>query len=188
MESVGRRGRGRPRPYGERMDIWSIEKRSAVMARIRGRDTKPELIVRSLLHRSGLRFSLRRKDLPGKPDIVLPKYKAVVFVHGCFWHRHKGCKVATMPKSREDFWLAKFAANVVRDKRNQRDLKKAGWKVIVLWECAVMRDPFAAVGKVLHTIRPEDATLDYDTLPDKRTVLKVAEARLQWNLENTHTQ
>lgn len=164
------------------MDIWPPEKRSAVMARIRGKDTKPELVVRSLLHRAGLRFSLRRKDLPGKPDIVLPKYNTVIFVHGCFWHRHKGCKVATMPKSRQDFWQAKFEANVARDKRNQRDLKKAGWNVIVLWECQVERDPFTAVEKILKTIRPDSPTLDYDSLPDKRTILKAAESRLQWNL------
>jgi len=163
------------------MDIWSVEKRSVVMARIRGRNTKPELIVRSLLHRSGVRFSLRRRDLPGKPDIVLPKYGTAIFVHGCFWHRHKGCKVATTPKSHEAFWLAKFAANAQRDKRNQRDLKKAGWKVLVLWECEVMRDPFAVLAKVLHAIGRDS----YDVLPDKRTILKAAESRLQWNLENT---
>ncbi len=164
------------------MDIWSAEKRSAVMARIRGRDTKPELIVRSLLHRAGVRFSLRRKDLPGKPDIVLPKYGAVVFVHGCFWHRHNGCKVATTPKTRMEFWQAKFAANVARDKRNLRDLKRAGWKVIVLWECQVMRDPLAAVEKVLKSIRPESPGLVYAALPDKRSIIKAAESRLQWNL------
>jgi DNA mismatch endonuclease (patch repair protein) len=165
------------------MDIWSPEKRSAVMARIRGKDTKPELIVRSLLHRSGVRFSLRRKDLPGKPDIVLPKYKTVVFVHGCFWHRHKGCKVATTPKTRTDFWQAKFDSNVARDQRNQRDLKKAGWQVIVLWECEILRDPFKAVEKVLKRIDPGYELRDagYE-LPDKRTVLKVAEKRLQWKL------
>ena len=166
------------------MDIWPPEKRSAVMARIRGKDTKPELIVRSLLHRAGLRFSLRRKDLPGKPDIVLPKYNTVIFVHGCFWHRHKDCKVATMPKSRQDFWQAKFEANVARDKRNQRDLKEAGWNVIVLWECQVERDPFATIEKVLKAIRPDSPTLDYNTLPDKRTILKAAESRHQWNLSN----
>ena len=169
------------------MDIWTPEKRSAVMARIRGRDTKPELIVRSLLHRSGLRFSLRRKDLPGKPDIVLPKYRTAIFVHGCFWHRHKGCPVATMPKSRQAFWLAKFEANVARDKRNQRDLKKTGWKVIVLWECEVMHAPFAAVEKVLKTIRPDSPSLDFNTLPDKRTLMKAAESRLHWNLARLPT-
>jgi len=167
-----------------RVDIWGKDKRSAVMARIRGRDTKPELIVRSLLHRAGVRFSLRRKDWPGKPDSVRPKYKAVIFVHGCFWHRHKGCKVATMPKTRQDFWQAKFEANVARDKRNQRDLKKAGWKVLVLWECEILRDPFAVVGDVLKVIRPDTADLDYASLPDKRTVMKAAEARLQWGLRS----
>jgi len=154
------------------------------MARIRSRDTKPELIVRSLLHRAGLRFSLRRKDLPGRPDIVLPKYRAVIFVHGCFWHRHPGCKVATLPKSRQDFWQAKFAANVARDERNQRRLVEAGWNVLVLWECEVMCDPFAAVEQVLKVIRPEDAALDYGSLPDKRALMKAAEARLQWNLRS----
>ncbi len=166
------------------MDIWSPEKRSAVMSRIRSRDTKPELIVRSLLHRSGFRFSLRRKDLPGKPDIVLAKYRTVIFVHGCFWHRHRGCKVATMPKSREEFWQAKFDSNVARDRLNQKALKQAGWKVLVLWECEVMRDPFAAIQMVLKTIRPEQTALDYESLPDKRTILKAAESRLQWNLGN----
>ena len=167
------------------MDIWSPEKRSEVMARIRGKDTKPELMVRSLLHRAGLRFSLRPEELPGRPDIVLPKHGAVVFVHGCFWHRHKGCKVATMPKSREDFWQAKFERNVARDRRNQRDLRKAGWKVITLWECQVMRDPFAAVEKVLRAVRPDAPSLDYDALPGKRAILKAAESRLKWNLRTS---
>jgi len=167
------------------MDNWSPEKRSEVMSRIRSRDTKPELIVRSLLHRSGVRFSLRRKDLPGKPDIVLPKYKTVIFVHGCFWHRHKNCKVATMPKSRQEFWMAKFEANVKRDRRNQRELRSAGWRVLVLWECEILNDPFAALGKVLREIGREAASGAYDSLPDKRTLLKVAEERLHWNLAHT---
>jgi len=140
------------------MDIWSPEKRSAVMARIRGRDTKPELIVRSLLHRAGVRFSLRRKDLPGKPDIVLPKYGAVVFVHGCFWHRHKGCKVATMPKSRQAFWQAKFAGNTARDARQEQALVDAGWRPVVIWECETA-DParLATIirGRVMPAVEPE---------------------------------
>jgi DNA mismatch endonuclease (patch repair protein) len=107
------------------------------MSRIRGKDTKPELIVRSLLHRMGYRFRLHRNDLPGKPDIVLPKYKTVIFVHGCFWHRHKGCKYAYKPKSRVDFWQKKFKENVQRDKKKQAELKKAGWKIIIIWECQV---------------------------------------------------
>ncbi|HCO27064.1 MAG: very short patch repair endonuclease [Gimesia sp.] len=116
-------------------DRISPEHRSWNMSRIKNRDTKPELIVRSLLHRMGYRFRLHRKDLPGKPDIVLPKYKTVIFVHGCFWHRHKGCKYAYNPKSRVDFWKKKFASNVKRDITASKELESNGWKVIIIWEC-----------------------------------------------------
>jgi len=105
------------------------------MARIRGKDTKPELLVRSLLHRMGYRFRLYRKDLPGTPDIVLPRLRTVVFVHGCFWHRHKDCKGTSTPKTHVDFWEAKFKRNVERDSRNRRDLRRLGWRYIVVWEC-----------------------------------------------------
>ena len=121
------------------MDSLSKERRSWNMSRIKGKDTKPELIVRSLLHRMGYRFRLHRKDLPGKPDIVLPKYKTVVFVHGCFWHRHNGCKYAYSPKSRKSFWQKKFQGNIERDKLNQAKVKKAGWQVIVIWECQIKK-------------------------------------------------
>ena len=107
------------------------------MSRIRGRDTQPEIRVRSILHGLGFRFSLRRKDLPGKPDVVLPARVAVVFVHGCFWHRHSGCRNATMPGTRREFWEEKFAGNVERDERNSAALKRLGWKVIVVWECEI---------------------------------------------------
>lgn len=107
------------------------------MSRIRGKDTKPEIIVRSMLHKMGYRFKLHRKDLPGTPDIVLPKYKTVIFVHGCFWHRHKRCKFAYTPKSRVKFWIDKFDGNIKRDKKHQKQLKAQGWNVIVLWECEV---------------------------------------------------
>ncbi|HOX49912.1 MAG TPA: DNA mismatch endonuclease Vsr [Fibrobacteria bacterium] len=116
-------------------DTLTPSSRSALMSRIRGKDTKPELVVRSLLHRMGFRFRLHRRDLPGSPDIVLPRLGVVVFVHGCFWHRHHRCKGATTPKSNADFWQDKFAANVERDKRNRRDLRRLGWKVVVVWEC-----------------------------------------------------
>ena len=116
-------------------DRLSKEHRSWNMSRIRGKNTKPEKLVRSLLHRMGYRFRLHRRDLPGKPDIVLPKYKTVIFVHGCFWHRHRGCKLAYTPRSRIEFWQKKFRSNVARDKKVQHALKAKGWRVIVVWEC-----------------------------------------------------
>ncbi len=116
-------------------DRISPEKRSWNMSRIRGKDTKPELRVRSQLHRMGYRFRLHRKDLPGRPDIVLPKYDTVIFVHGCFWHRHKGCRFAYTPKTRVEFWQTKFDLNVRRDRRNEAALRKRGWRIIRIWEC-----------------------------------------------------
>jgi len=105
------------------------------MSRIRGRDTGPELRVRSITHRLGFRFSLRRTDLPGKPDVVLPCHRTVIFVHGCFWHRHKGCTNSVVPKTRREFWLNKLDSNVLRDRRNASALKDLGWRVLVVWEC-----------------------------------------------------
>lgn len=117
------------------MDHLLREDRSALMARIRSSDTGPELKVRKVAHRMGLRFRLKRKDLPGTPDLVFPKYRLAVFVHGCFWHRHPGCARATIPKSRVAFWTKKLEANVARDQRAVRDLEELGWRVLVLWEC-----------------------------------------------------
>ncbi len=117
------------------MDTASPEKRSWIMRQVKGRDTSPEKIVRSLLHRMGYRFRLQRDDLPGKPDIVLPRFKTVVFVNGCFWHRHSGCKRATTPATNVDYWQTKFARNVARDARNQAELEKMGWRVVIVWEC-----------------------------------------------------
>lgn len=117
------------------MDSLTKERRSWNMSRIKSKDTKPELRVRSLLHRLGYRFRLHRKNLPGRPDIVLPKYKTAIFVHGCFWHRHEGCRFAYNPKSRMDFWRKKFEENQRRDKKNSTKLKELGWKVAVIWEC-----------------------------------------------------
>lgn len=116
-------------------DRLSPERRSWNMAQVRHKDTKPELAVRRMLHGKGYRFRLHRKDLPGTPDIVLPRYKTVVFVNGCFWHRHGGCPEATMPKTRTDFWRGKFDENVARDRRNHAALRALGWKVHVVWEC-----------------------------------------------------
>jgi len=117
------------------VDKLKPEHRSWNMSRIRSSNTKPELIVRSILHRMGFRFRLHRKDIPGKPDIVLPKYKTVIFVHGCFWHRHEGCKYAYTPKSRVDFWTAKFKANTQRDIKVKKQLDELKWNTFVIWEC-----------------------------------------------------
>ncbi len=119
------------------MDIISKEKRSWNMSRIRAKDTRPEKAVRSALHKAGYRFRLHSRSLPGKPDIVLAKYKTTIFVHGCFWHRHRGCKLTYMPKSRIGFWNAKFEENVKRDVNARKALRKLGWKVIVIWECEI---------------------------------------------------
>ena len=121
------------------MDTLTPEQRSALMARIRGVDTKPELFVRRALHGQGYRFRLHGRGLPGKPDIVFKKRKRAVFVHGCFWHRH-GCKRTTHPKSRRDYWQDKFAKNVARDRRNAALLVDDGWDVFVAWECEVDSD------------------------------------------------
>ena len=107
------------------------------MSAIKGKNTKPEVLVRQHLHRLGYRFRLHRKKLLGCPDIVLPKYKTVIFVNGCFWHRHEGCKYASTPSTNSEFWEKKFATNVERDARNYAALKEQGWNVIVIWECEV---------------------------------------------------
>lgn len=109
------------------------------MARIKGRNTGPEVLVRSLLHRAGFRFRIHAAALPGTPDIVLPKYQTVIFVHGCFWHRHKGCQDATTPKTNRAFWNKKFARNVANDRRHARELRRLGWRVLTVWSCELNR-------------------------------------------------
>lgn len=110
------------------------------MAQIKSKNTAPEMTVRSMLHSLGFRFRLHRMDLPGSPDIVLPRHKSVIFVHGCFWHRHPGCRYAYMPKSRKTFWTTKFLSNTERDNRHNEDLALRGWRVLVIWECE-LSDP-----------------------------------------------
>lgn len=136
------------------MDKVSQEERSRIMSHVRSKDTKPEKQVRSLLHQLGFRFRLQRRDLPGTPDIVLPKYKTVLFVHGCFWHRHPGCKHATSPKSNMDYWQKKFERNQRRDIAVQKELAALGWKTIVVWECE-LKDAAKLAQELPSMIREE---------------------------------
>ena len=121
-------------------DVFSEEKRSWIMSRVKGRDTTPELAVRSIIHRHGYRFRLHRKDLPGCPDIVLPRHRKIVFVHGCFWHGHKGCGKSSRPATNRKFWNTKIDGNIARDKKAVGRLRRSGWSVLVVWECE-LRDP-----------------------------------------------
>ena len=130
------------------IDTLTQERRSWNMSRIRGKDTKPEMLLRSLLHKKGFRFRVHDKRLPGKPDIVLPRYKTVIFVHGCFWHRHPGCRYAYTPKSRKKFWIKKFENTIQRDEKQSALLKDSGWNLIVVWECELKKDCHNVAQKV----------------------------------------
>ncbi len=117
------------------MDSVTPARRSEIMGRVRSRDTKPEMVVRRMIYGMGYRYRLYAKDLPGKPDLVFRSRRKVIFVHGCFWHRHSGCVLARLPKSRKDFWLPKLEANRQRDIKNKKALHKLGWSVLIIWEC-----------------------------------------------------
>ncbi len=121
-------------------DKLSREKRSWNMSRIRGKDTEIEIKVRKYLFSQGFRFRKNVADMPGKPDIILPKYKTVIFMHGCYWHRHTGCKNCTTPNTNREFWLKKFEKNIQNDSKHQQELEAAGWKVLILWECEIEND------------------------------------------------
>ena len=129
-------------------DVHTREQRSYNMSRIKGTDTKPELIVRSLVHQMGLRFRLHRKDLPGKPDLVLPRHNKIIFVHGCFWHMHRCRYGRVKPKTNAEFWQEKREGNVARDRRNLKALRADGWQVLVIWECWVREPEKKVVGRL----------------------------------------
>jgi DNA mismatch endonuclease (patch repair protein) len=134
-------------------------KRSYLMSRVKGKNTLPELSVRRFAHSLGLRFRLHRRDLPGTPDLVFPKWKLALFVHGCYWHRHIGCKLCTTPKTRVEFWNAKFTRNIERDRQNIAALKLRGWKVLVIWQCE-LRNPGAIKDRLLDaTVRSASSVL-----------------------------
>jgi DNA mismatch endonuclease, patch repair protein len=133
-------------------DVHSPSQRSYNMSQIRGKDTTPEKIVRSLLRADGCRYRSNVTRLPGKPDVVLTEHRIAVFVHGCFWHRHKSCRFTTNPKSNSNFWKDKFARTLERDRQNVRALKKLGWQVIIIWECSTRRTPVAVRKRLRHAI------------------------------------
>jgi DNA mismatch endonuclease (patch repair protein) len=122
------------------MDVHDSATRSYNMSRIRSADTKPEMLVRKFLHANGFRYRLHGKRLPGKPDIVLSKYKTIIDIRGCFWHGHEGCKYFVVPKSRSDFWINKISLNIERDKKNEKLLTDLGWKILVIWECELKKE------------------------------------------------
>lgn len=138
------------------VDVVDAAKRSSMMAGIRGKDTKPELLLRRALHALGFRYRLQVRALPGRPDMMLPRYRAVVFINGCFWHRHEGCRLATNPATRPDFWAAKFEQNVARDRRNITALCDLGWRVAVVWECDLKRNASSVVRDLADWLRAEE--------------------------------
>lgn len=145
------------------MDTFSPEARSEIMRRVRSANTTPELLVRRLLHRAGYRFTLANKHLPGNPDIVLPRYRTAIFVHGCFWHRHRGCREATMPSSNVAYWSAKFERNRVRDRKDGRELRRLGWRVVIVWECQTRRPE-----RLLRTLNRALGTRPYELPAEER--------------------
>jgi len=130
-------------------DVHSPETRSYNMSRIRGKDTKPEVMLRSLLHGRGYRFRLHDNRLPGKPDIVLPKYNTAIFVNGCFWHRHEDCRYCTTPRTRQEFWEKKFSETVLRDRKKIQQLEESGWKAVTIWECELKNAPQSALNNLI---------------------------------------
>ncbi len=141
-------------------DVVSAETRSRMMSGIKGKNTKPEVLIRRGLHAREFRFRLHVGHLPGKPDLVLPKWTAVVLVHGCFWHRHEGCRFTTSPDTRSEFWERKFAANVQRDQRNGDALRAAGWRTATVWECALKQHPEEALNTLEDWLRSDARTIE----------------------------
>lgn len=150
-------------------DILDQKTRSRMMAGIRGKDTKPERVLRKALHARGLRYRLHAGDVSGCPDLVFPKYRAVVFVHGCFWHRHEGCRYTTTPATRPEFWNRKFVANVERDQHVKRQLTSNGWRVAIVWECALRKPDLvpAVAESIAIWLSSEEALFELGAVGDQ---------------------
>lgn len=144
------------------MRFPTTPQRSRMMSSIRGKDTRPERMLRSVLFAKGFRYRLHVRNLPGSPDLVFPKHRAVVFVHGCFWHRHKGCRYTTVPRSNEEFWQQKFKGNVARDVRHAEALQVLGWRVATVWECALKHSVESTAQQVEMWLHGTDETLVVD--------------------------
>ena len=144
MSGRGRKNAGN-HTGNDMTDIFSPETRSRMMSGIHSKNTRPEIVVRKWLYAHGYRFRLHRKDLPGKPDIVLPRYHAVIFVHGCFWHRHEGCKYTTTPATRTEWWLNKFQHNIEHDRVVLEELQNLGWTVLIIWECQIKNNLYIEI-------------------------------------------
>lgn len=149
------------------MDIVKKSVRSRMMSGIRGKNTKPELVVRRYLHASGLRFRLHKRGLPGRPDLVLARWNVVVFVHGCFWHGHDGCRYFRVPGTRTDFWVKKIGGNAERDVRTERQLRELGWRVIVIWECAIRNNREEALRELVTQIRGDAVAVQIQSEADQ---------------------
>jgi len=135
------------------MDVWTTAKRSEVMSKIKSGNTKPEIILRKALFSKGYRFRLHQKSLPGKPDIILPKYRTVIFVHGCFWHYHQSCWEGKIPKSNTSFWKGKLARNIERDQQNEIKLTAIGWQVVIVWECEIEKNLSMVLTRLITLIK-----------------------------------
>ena len=158
-------------------DNLTCQKRSWNMSQIRSSNTKPEMLLRFLLHRMGFRFRINYKRLVGRPDIVLPKYRTVIFVHGCFWHQHPGCIEASVPKSNTEYWRAKLEGNIKRDKKNRLVLSKERWRVLRFWECELEKDPVRIARGIAKKIRGNfERPIDH-VLPTRADLLKAVLAR-----------
>lgn len=162
-------------------DHLTKKQRSWNMGRIHSKHTKPELIIRSLLHRSGFRFRINYSKLPGSPDIVLPKYKTAIFVHGCFWHRHPNCSKATNPKTNIEHWQEKFYKNVSRDIEIKKKIQKLGWNIIVVWECEIKNDPISVLNEIIKELEV-GSCYKYPQEIDRSQIMKIAEKRSKYYL------
>jgi DNA mismatch endonuclease (patch repair protein) len=163
-------------------DTLSKKQRSETMSKVRSCDTKPEWILRCGLHKLGFRYRLKNNHLPGKPDLVLPKFHAAIFVHGCYWHRHSGCKDASTPKSNFDFWEKKFTENVERDQLKKRHLEKLGWRIMVAWECELSRHTVETIRRIANWLKQETDCNDY--IVNKIDLLTVAEDKVRYRIDS----